>query len=187
MITLVYYLNLSYIATTFLTSGIAKMLWFAQFRELLRSHRVIPTKFIVLVSVIVVVFEIVVGGISLAAILRNKVATYALLLFSMCIAAGCIFFWYIRQLLRYRVGIASCGCSPLPSPLTPASLVPSTTLILLSVAGLAVTSLEFGQMLSIGREQAGIAVTLSILWGITLAGIIILLPASMPRLMANGR
>jgi uncharacterized membrane protein len=185
--TFVYYLSLSFVAAMLLASGIGHLLGWGRFGALVRSHRVVPASLTTAVALLVGVFELASAGIALAALSSSAASTLAVPLFVVCAAAGCVFVWYVRQLLRNPAGIASCGCSPLPGPLTPASLVPASGLLLVSTAGLAATSLVSRQPLSIAYQSLGIATALPVAWGVTLAALVMLFPASMPRLAADRR
>jgi hypothetical protein len=185
--TFVYYLSLSFIAATLLASGSGHLFGFSGFRAVMQSHNVVRPGFTTLVAIVISVFELVAGSASLVALLSNGTTPLTALLFVLCAIAGCAFVWYIRQLLRNPTGIASCGCSPLTSPLTPASLVPATALLVVSAAGLATTSFGFDLPLHLSYERLSIAVALPLVWGVTLAMITMLLPASVPRLVAGGK
>ena len=179
--TFVYYLSLSFIAATLLTSGSGHVFGFARFRAVVQSHNLVPPGFTTLVAVIISVFELVAGSASLVGLFSKEATPLTTLLFALCAVAGCAFVWYIRRLLRNPDGIASCGCSPLTSPLTPASLVPAIALLMVSATGLATASLGFDHALHLSYERVGIAVALPLIWGVTLATITMLLPASVPR------
>jgi hypothetical protein len=82
-------------------------------------------------------------------------------------------------LLQNPAGITSCGCSSFASPLTIASIVPALALALVSLSGLVITAFGYGNTLN-----SGFAMVLPLVWGVTLALIINLVPASMPA--SNG-
>lgn len=185
--TFFYYLSLGYVATTLLTSGLGHALWIGNFRDLVRSHSIIPAGLVTATAFLVVAFELVAGGSSLAVLLKEEVAALASLLFAVCAAAGVAFAFYIRRLLRRPEGIASCGCSLFASPLTPVSIVPALTLLLISILGMAAAGLGYGRPLGVAYGLMGISLALPLVWGITLALIIIMLPASMPRPAIHGR
>lgn len=178
--TFAYYLTLSYVATTLLIGGVGHLLSFAQFRELVRSHGIIPARLATLATIIAVLFEAVVGSSFLVALLDRWVASLASLLFMLSAAGGCAFALYVRLLLRRPGGITSCGCSPFAGPLTPASILPASALLFMSLLGLAATSLGFARPLEAGYELLGVAVALPLVWGLTLTTAIFLLPASLP-------
>lgn len=180
--TFVYYLTLAYVATTLLIGGIGHLLNFAQFRELVRSHGIIPARLATLASILTLLFEAAVGTALLAVLLDMVVAPLALVLFTLSAAGGCAFALYIRLLLRRPSGVTSCGCSPFAGPLTPASMLPASALLLMSLLGLAATSLGFARPLEAGYELLGVAVALPLVWGLTLTIAIFMLPASLPPL-----
>jgi hypothetical protein len=185
--TFVYYLSLGYVAATLMTSGFGHVLGVAHFRDLVRAHSIIPAGLVTATALLVMAFELVAGGSSLAVLLKAEIAARASLLFAVCAAAGVAFAFYIRRLLRRPEGVTSCGCSPLAGPLTPVSIVPAFALLLMSVLGMVAASLGYGRPLGVAYGLLGISVALPLVWGVTLALIIIMLPASMPRPAINGR
>jgi hypothetical protein len=185
--TFVYYLSLSFVAAMLLASGIGHLLGLDRFGALVRSHRVVPASLAIVVALLVCMFELAAAGIALAVLWSSAVSILAAPLFVVCAAAGCMFVWYVRRLLRDPAGIVSCGCSPVPGPFTPASLVPAAGLLLVSAAGLAAAYLVTRQPLSVAYQSFGIATALPIAWGVTLAALAMLFPASMPRLAVDRR
>ena len=185
--TFFYYLSLGYVAATLMISGIGHVLGFAHFRDLIRAHSIIPTRLAVATAVLVIGFELVGAVTSLAVLLNEENAVRASLLFAVCAAAGGAFAFYIRRLLRRPEGISSCGCSPFAGPLTPASMVPALALLLMSLLGLVAVGLGYNSPLGVTYGLQGISVALPLVWGLTLAVIIILLPASMPQPATHGR
>jgi hypothetical protein len=185
--TFIYYLSLGYVAATLMTSGLGHALGIAHFRDLVRAHSIIPAGLVTATALLVIAFELVAGGSSLAVLLKEEVAAGASLLFAVCAAAGVAFAFYIRRLLHRPEGITSCGCSLLASPLTPVSIVPALALLLMSMLGMVAAGLGYGRPLGVAYGQMGISIALPLVWGVTLALIIIMLPASMPRPAIYGR
>jgi uncharacterized membrane protein len=185
--TFVYYLALGYIAAALLTGGVGHLLGFARFRDLVREHAMIPDSLVTTTTMLVVAFELLAGSAALAALLNEEMTARATLLFAMCAVAGGAFAYYIRRLLLSPLEITSCGCSLLAGPLTPVAIVPALMLLVVSGLGLVATVLGFGRPLGVAYGLAGVSLALPLLWGVTLALIIILLPASMPRPAAGGR
>lgn len=183
--TFLYDLSLAYVAATLVISGIGHVLGFAHFRDLIRAHNIIPARLAVATAVLVIGFELVGAVTSLAVLLNENIAVRASLLFAVCAAAGGAFAFYIRRLLRHPEGITSCGCSPFADPLTPASIVPALTLLLMSLLGLVAAGLGYSGALGVTYGLLGISVALPLAWGVTLAVIVILLPASMPQPATN--
>ena len=174
--TFIYYVALSYIAASLLASGAHHGTRLGRFNETVRSHRIIPAGLAMPLAILVSVFELVVGGAALAALFSAGVSEQTSLVFSVCVVIGFAFAFYVRQLFRRPEGITSCGCSSFESPLTIASIIPASSLVLVSLLGLAANVFRFGD-----APQPRLLVVLPILWGATLALIINLLPASMPR------
>jgi hypothetical protein len=185
--TFAYYLSLGYVAATLLTSGLGHVLGVAHFRDLVRAHNIVPAGLVTATTLLVIAFELGVGASLPAVLLREEIAAWASLLFAVCAAAGVAFAFYIRRLLRRPEGITSCGCSLLASPLTPLSIVPALALLFMSLLGMVAASLGYGRPLGVAYGLMGSAVALPLVWGVTLALIIIMLPASMPRPAINGR
>jgi uncharacterized membrane protein len=185
--TFLYYLSLGYVAATLMISGIGHVLGFAHFRDLIRAHSIIPTRMATATAVLVIGFELVGAVTSLAVLLNEEIAVRALPLFAVCAIAGGAFAFYIRRLLGRPEGITSCGCSPFAGPLTPASIVPGLTLLLMSLLGLMASGLGYSGALGVTYGLLGISIALPLAWGVTLAVIVILLPASMPRPATNRR
>ncbi|HEX8597702.1 MAG TPA: MauE/DoxX family redox-associated membrane protein [Chloroflexia bacterium] len=175
--TFAYYLSLGYVATTLLIGGMGHLLGFAHFRSLVRSHGIVPTRLATPASILVTVLETVAGGAFVLVLLNSEFAPVALPLFALSTVAGAAFVLYIRLLLRRPAGITSCGCSPFAGPLTPASIVPASALLLMSVLGLVVTGLGFGRSLDAGYELLGFAAALPLAWGMTLTTAVFMLPA----------
>lgn len=182
-----YYLSLSYVATTLLVSGVGHVYGFSSFRDLLRSHNIVPAALATLLSVVVAAVEIVVG-IALPAIwLTQQGEAFISTLFVVCAVAGGVFMLYIRRLLQQPEGIESCGCSPFSGPLTSASIIPAAGLLLMSACGLIAAALGVKPAFATAYAEVGITLALPIVWGSTLALLVILLPASMPQPLTTQR
>ena len=182
-----YFLSLDYVAATLLIGGVGHVLGISRFRDLVRNHNIVPSRFATATAVLVIAFELMAGSASLAVLLNQQIAPRSSLVFAICAVAGSAFAFYIWRLLSHPEGVSSCGCSPFAGPLTPISIVPALALLLMSLLGLLAAGLGFGQSLAVTYELLGIAVALPIAWGVTLALLVLLLPASMPSLATNGR
>jgi hypothetical protein len=167
---------LAQIAAALLASGLAHLVRFAPFRALVREHGLIPRGFTTPVALGVLGLELAAGGAALAALLAAGSPRQHLALFAVCAVLGTAFAVYVRALLRRPVRASACGCSPVSSPLTPASLVPSVALLVASLAGAAAVAM--GAATGSGAEP--LAVLLAVLWGLTLAGLQFLYPAAIP-------
>jgi hypothetical protein len=134
----------------------------------------------------VAALEVGIGGAIALALLGPAVhlAPWALALGSA--ACGVAFLVYLRRLLAQPAGAESCGCSPLASPLTRVSLVPSVALLAVSAAGLAAGMLQGASIEPL--PGSGTLLMLSVGWGATLALLVLVLPAVvLPRPGIGGR
>ena len=174
--TFIYYVALGYIAAGLMASGIHHATRLAGFSHIVRSHRIFPAGMAMPLAFLVTIFELVAGSAAFGILFSREIAARAPLLFSICTVIGIVFTLYVRQLLRNPQGIASCGCSSFASPLTLASIVPAIALALVSLLGVVTSALRFGNILN-----PSFTVFLPLVWGVTLALIVNLIPASMPR------
>ena len=172
MRSLFYFFAAGYLATTLLTSGFGHAVQFRWFQSDLRSHKVLPPRSIWLAAALITLLELAAGTAAVRALLFERQGVGTLLV---SFVLGLAFLAYVVKLLSAAVPPQSCGCSVIESPLTPASVAPATGLILAALLGLAVT---------LGGERAGGAqeAALGVAWGITLAGLTLLLPATMPEM-----
>jgi len=177
----VYYFSLSCLAAILLTTGFGHLVKFPVFRALLVEHQIAPIRIVTLVAIFVLAVEFVTGTIALLLIAGGLRTQFSSLLFAAGASAGIVFLVYVRHLLRRSTGATACGCSPLPSPLTPVAMLPAATLGLVSCAGL-ISALWPATNLStaLAGEHASVLYALPILSGVVFAGITILAPASMP-------
>jgi hypothetical protein len=178
--------GLAYIATTLLASAVSHAVRFRTFRELVRGHAIIPSRGAPLVASLTLSAEVTAGTAALMLLLRQPVTVAMLLLFAATGSLGVGFLLYVRRLLRQRRGAPGCGCTPLSSPLTQASQLPSAALAAVSVAALLAVLLLHWQDGS-GLNGGGSLSLLAPLWGVTLATLIMLVPASMPSETVDGR
>jgi hypothetical protein len=187
VLTFAYTFSLAYLAATLLSSGVGHLFTYVSFRTLVGAHRIIPLRWAPAIAAFVVVSELGGAGMALASLVRGQVVLPDLLLFAAGTLAGLAFTLYLRRLLAERPGIGSCGCSPLGGPLTPVSLVPATFLLLVSLAGMLATAFGLAQPLVLVGTLPPIAMMLPVMWGVTLAGIVILLPATAPTIQPEGQ
>jgi len=174
--TFTYYAALSYLAASLMASGVHHVTSLASFGGIVRSHRLMPSHLAMPLAILVTVFELVAAGTALVILFIGEIGAQAPLLFSICAVLGLAFALYVQKLLRHPEGITSCGCSSFAGPLTVASIIPALALMLVSLLGLAATAWSFENTFNLN-----FSVVLPLLWGATLALIINLLPASMPR------
>lgn len=175
----VYYFSLSCLAALLLTTGGAHLAGFSAFRALLYEHNLVSS--VTSAAVFILVVELTIGMTALLLLVGGLQTTVAPPLFAASASVGVVFLMYVRRLLRHATSLTSCGCSPLSSPLTPASLLPAATLALVSGAGFVANLLSAADHTSALANEYGLALyTLPVLSGIVFAGITMLIPASMP-------
>lgn len=177
MLSFVYIGGLTFVAATLLATGGAHLIGLPGFARLLRQHDLLPRALAAPLAVMVTGAELAIALTALAALAGSDpggapwLGTAA---FAASLAAGGIFLVYLRR-LRRAGHTGSCGCSPLASPLTPASFAPA--------AFLAATG-AFGLLARWATASASPPLPawsgLAIAWGVTLAGLVLLLPASAP-------
>jgi hypothetical protein len=175
------YFGLAYVAATLLATGLSHVIRFSAFGALVRAHGIVPRKGALPVAGGVTVYELAAGGLAAGALVTSPWPSFAGPVFGSCALAGCAFWLYVRRLLNRPVRIASCGCLPVSSALTPASLTPSASLVIVSLAGLAATGLG-----SADPVPLGVAV-LPALGGVTLAGLLVLFVTVVPAAAGGGR
>jgi hypothetical protein len=176
LITFIYYIALGYVAAGLTAGGLYHAARLTSFSETVQSHRIIPAGIAMPAAILVTIFELAAGGAAILVLFSDDVAAHAPLLFVICAVSGIVFALYVRQLLRNPRGITSCGCSAFAGPLTIASIIPALALALVSALGLATIASGFANALN-----QNLPVVLPLAWGVTLALIVNLIPASMPR------
>lgn len=147
----------TFLAAMLLTSGAWHAYGLAAFRATLESHGLAPTRALTPIAIGVTIAEVATGALLLYAA-WSRLAPLTLILFGGGAIAGAAFLVYVRRLLlsatarthagsterpadRARPAASTCGCSPLASPVTPASLVPGASLLIVSIVGLLATGL----------------------------------------------
>ncbi len=165
--------GLAFVAFTLLATGGAHLAGLPGFARLLRQHGLLPGVLAAPLAVVVAGGELASGLAALAALAGGepRLGTAA---FAAALGAGAAFLAYLRRLLRAG-HTGSCGCSPLASPLTPASFVPAASLVVVGAMGLLARWAAASDALA-PRAWSGLAVA----WGVTLAALVLLLPASAP-------
>lgn len=180
MLTFIFAFSLAYIATALLTSGLGHVVQFRQFREVIRSHGIFPPFLAWPAAVGVVSCEVIFASMALMMGMGEEPALLAAGVFIACAGMGWAFLLYVRMLLRTSPHVTSCGCSLFSSPLTPASLAPALALTIVSLLGVTAALVNPDALSTVRGTQASSLGSLSFVWGATLAGIVLLLPASMP-------
>lgn len=171
----------TYLAATLLASAAGHLMRFAGFRDLVRGHAILPPRLVTPGVLCVLSFELLAGAAALLfAVRRNPEVTPAVVLCAASAVAGLGFVVYVRRLLRTSAA-PPCGCSPLSGPTTSATLVPGAALALVSVVALTATLARAPA----GSEVDGIVRALAPVWGVTMAALTMLVPASMPAPAAS--
>jgi len=165
---------LALVASVMLVTGGAHLGGFGGFGRQVVRHGLIPGALALPVAALVTGAELATGFAAAIALAGGGGGLLATQAFAVSTGAGAVFLLYLRRLLRAG-HTGSCGCSPLASPLTPASFVPAASLVAAGVAGLLASWLS---NLTPAAPRAWNA--LAIGWGIALAALVMLLPASAP-------
>ncbi len=171
--------GLALIAVVLATTGAAHLADLPAFARLLRGHELLPRGLALPAALVAGLVECLVAASAVAALAGSgpRFATFA---FAAALMAGVGFLAYLRSLLRSG-HTGSCGCTPLASPLTPASFVPAGSLATTGFLGLgAIWLAGGGPAVSIQVVPATPWGALAVAWGAALAGLILLLPATAP-------
>jgi Methylamine utilisation protein MauE len=171
-----YGLSFAFLAAIFLGSGAGHALRFGRFRALIRGHGIVPGFWSGAVARAITAFELGIGGAFLWMLFLpafNPPEATALAAGSG--GAGLAFLLYLRRLLQQPVRTLSCGCSLLAGPLTGASVVPSASLLLVSVVGL--VAVHLGGLAAFRMPTEWLVRFLPACWGATLAFLVLVLPA----------
>lgn len=166
-------LALGYLAVALLPSGVLHLARLGVFRAVIRAHGLVPARAAAVVALAVAVAEI---GLGAAAVVAAGRSTVPPALFALGAALGVGFTLYLRALLRRPDTGVGCGCTPLPAPLVPASLLPAGMLAVVAILALGATAA--------GPSAQGTPFPL--LWGATLALLVVVVPASVPQPAATG-
>lgn len=170
-----YGLSFAFLSAMLLASGVGHALGFVRFRALIRGHGIVPVPWSGLVAGVVTASELGMGAAMAGVLLRPASTPSEAALAAGSALAALAFQFYLRRLLRQPVRTHSCGCSPLASPLTAASLAPSASLLLASAVGLGTALLQGATAFRMPSE--GLVRLLPAGWGATLAFLVLVLPA----------
>jgi hypothetical protein len=184
MLTFAWHFASTFIGVTLLASGAGHLVGFGRFRSLILGHGVVPAELSAPVAALVTGLELTVGGLALSLPVADGLRVPDGPVFAACAVAGLAYFLYLRALLKRPVRVASCGCTPFASGLTPASLVPSVGLIAASVVGLTASGL--GPPTVPAADVHAVHAALPTGWGVTLALIVLLYPAAVPAAAREG-
>lgn len=181
-----YGLSFAFLSAMLLASGVGHAVAFARFRTLIRGHGIVLGPWSGLVAAVVTASELGIGAAMVGVLLRPASSPLGATLAAGSAVAGLAFLLYLRRLLRQPVRTHSCGCSPLASPLTGVSLVPSASLLMASAVGLGTVLLQGAAAFRMASE--GLVRLLPAGWGATLAFLVLVLPAVVvPRTGIEGR
>lgn len=179
--------GLAFIATTLLASGATHAIGFSSFRNLIRDHAIIPSRGAPIVALLTVLAELTAGAAALVFLLSQSTAGPTVVLFAVTGALGVAFVLYLRRLLRQPHRASGCGCTPLSSPLTPASQLPGAALAAVSATALVAAFLQIRYGGAADPDSVGPLAVMAPLWGLTLAVLVMLVPASVPSLTVDRR
>jgi hypothetical protein len=166
--------GLAFVAASLLATGGAHLIGLPGFARLLRQHGLLPGVLATPLAVVVTGTELAIALAALAGSDPRFGPWLGTTAFAASLAAGGVFLAYLRRLRRSGHS-GSCGCSPLASPLTPASFAPAAFLATTGALGLLARWAAAPIPLSL-QAWSGLAIA----WGVTLAGVVLLLPASAP-------
>ncbi len=189
MLTFLYQSSLAYIAATMATSGVGHIAAFSDFRALVRGHRIIPPNLSLPVTMVLVGFELVTAGAATALLFWKATVQHVPLLAvfvpGATALAALLFVRYVRGLLRRPVRASSCGCSPIPGPLTALSIVPARALLVVGTIALVAHALGGVPSFAAAYGSFGLAALLPAAWGPLLALVVMLIPGSISQLDAR--
>jgi hypothetical protein len=143
-----------------------------RFLQAIRGHRAIPRGLVWPAAVIVTLVEVGIVALALTALGGAVDARVPL---GAAAVLGIVFLVYLMRLLMRESPPATCGCSPVDSPLTPAALIPAFGLTAIPAAGLAMFEPSWNPGTAI--EQA-----LAVLCAMTMALLTVLAPAAAPEM-----
>jgi hypothetical protein len=161
---------LAFVAALLLVSGGSHLAAPRRFARLLARQGVVPTAWTLPAATAVTAGELAIAGCALAA-LSGAAPGLAAVASAASLAIGGAFLFYLRHLMASG-HTGSCGCTPVDAPWTPASFAPAAGLAVAGAAGLAAALAPPPLPPALAALGAG--------WGLTLAGLVLLLPASAP-------
>lgn len=178
MIAFLFLFSVAYVAATFLASGIGHLARFGDLMRSLREHAILPVRAVAPAAGLLTVFELAAAVLATRAVLRGGAGVMDVMVLAACALAGTGFVLYLRRLLGTSRS-ADCACLPLRAPLTPLSLAPGSGIALVAMVGLA-CGLVLAQPAAVLQQLAPLSRLLPPAWGVTLAGLVMMLPASLP-------
>lgn len=168
--------GLVFVAVLLAATGGAHLVGLPGFARLLRRHGIVPASLAVPAATALTLAELTLAAAAMTALAGGD-PRLAGIAFGAALALGGGFVAYLRALLRSG-HTGSCGCSPLATPLTPASFAPAVGLIAAGTLGLLATG---GGFAGLPVPPAGVAGSaLAGAWGVALVALVLLLPATAP-------
>lgn len=162
----------SFVTILLTASALGHLLRFGRFRAVIQSHGTVPRALILPAALAVLVFELSVAAGCATILWSEDESPWQARFFALAAAGGFLFAAYIRVLLQHPEGVQSCGCTPLEGLLSPISLAPGLALMMAGAIGW----MYSGELFM--AEQA-LPKLLGSGWGLTLALLTMLLPASL--------
>jgi hypothetical protein len=175
MLPFVFRCGLAFVAALLTATGGSHLVRLPDLARLLRHHRLLPPAAALPAALAVTAVELATAATAAGALVAGSWRLAAAASAAAVISGGG-FVAYLRQLVRRSGRGGSCGCTPFDSPLTPASFAPAAGLVAAGALGLALS--PAGSL----DPTAGPAWSmLPVVWGLSLAGLVALLPATAPR------
>jgi hypothetical protein len=181
MLTFLSLLAPAFVAAMLLTTGVGHLRSFAEFAALVRGHRVLPARAAGVVAGGVVAVELLVGAGAVALVAGAVPPGMGVALTGLSGIVGLAFLAYVDRLLRRPGAAGGCGCSPMAAPLTRLSRVPAAALAAVAALSLLAAAIRPGGdglgIASLPAHAVAMA-ALPLVWGVTLAGVVLLVPAA---------
>jgi len=164
----------AFIASLLLVTGAAHLGGLSKLARLVRQHRLIPDRASMPAALLVTAGELAVAAAAVVGIVADDWRVRLAASAGAVLASTCLLV-YMRALVRsgHR---GSCGCTPLDGPLTIASFAPAAGLGVAGLLGIAASTAGDLQPLPAPSWAA-----LGVVWGATLACLVVVLPATVPR------
>lgn len=169
---------LAFVAALLAVTGGGHLVGLPGFARLLRRHDLVPAALVAPAALTVTAAELALAAAAAAALAAGD-PRLAALAFAAALAVGAGFLAYLGRLLRSG-HTGSCGCSPLATPLTPASFAPAAGLAIAGALGLAAGGAGGGFAILPAAPAGSAWSALPAAWGVALVVLVLLLPATAP-------
>jgi hypothetical protein len=180
LIAFLFYFSVTYLAATFMMSGLGHALRFSHLTQALREHGILSAGSAMPAAALLTVFELMVAAFATRALVRSDIATIDFAVLGACSLAGTGFVLYLRRLLLTSKS-SNCGCLPISAPLTSLSLAPAGAVAGVSAIGFACGFVLLQSAPYVLQQLRPAEQWLPLAWGLILAGLVVLVPASMPQ------